>query len=167
VGDRLPRDAPRARPGMREPCRAGVAHGVGCWHDPGAGEPIGGPPRACGTSLWCRRRARTMRSVRRCRGRWQVAWRARRRQGGTAKFSTREATTPPCREPRRCGAHAADPRRTGVGCAGKALQNDTKCASIHSPIVRWTYVDPRGSGAARADLWGKRTRARPQDTLAQ
>ena len=91
--------------------------------------------------------------------RWRSAAPARRR--------LRRATAARSRRQRHSGLRAAGPPRAGVGCAGKALQNDGKYDSIQSPIVWWTHIYPRGWRAARADLWGKRTRARPQDTLAQ
>jgi hypothetical protein len=90
--------------------------------------------------------------------RWRPAAPVRRR--------LRRATAARSRRQRRSGLRAAGPHRAGVGCAGKALQKNGKYDSIHSPIVWWTHVYPRGWRAARADLWGKRTRARPQDTLA-
>ena len=67
----------------------------------------------------------------------------------------------------RAGLRTAGPAHAGGGCRGKALQKDGKYDSIHSPIVWWTHLYPRGWRAARADLWGKRTRVRPQDPLTR
>jgi hypothetical protein len=88
------------------------------------------------------------------------------RSAAPASRRLRQGTAVRRRRQRRSGLRAAGPPRARVGWAGKALQNDGKYDSIQSPIVWWTHVYPRGWRAARADLWGKRTRARPQDTLA-
>src|SRR4029450_723922 len=51
---------------------------------------------------------------------------------------------PARRRRQRCrGLRAAGPPCAGVGCAGKALQNDGKCDSIQSPIVWWTHICPQ------------------------
>ena len=50
----------------------------------------------------------------------------------------------------RCSQWLASPRRAGVRWAGKALQNDHKYASIHSPIVWWTHVCPQGGTGRHA-----------------
>ena len=91
----------------------------------------------------------------------------RRRRTAPARRRLHRVTAARSSRQRCSGLRAAGPPCAGVECAGKALQKDGKYDSIHAPIMWWTHVYPRGWRAARADLWGKRTRARPRDTLAR
>ena len=123
--------------------------------------------------VWCSRRltrggVHQRRPVEQCvgeEGHVTCGWRTDRSTGAQDVYEwERWRRGAPTRRRRQwCrGRRAAGPPGAGGGWRGKALQNDGKYDSIQSPIVWWTHVYPRGWRAARADLWGKRTRARPQ-----
>jgi hypothetical protein len=124
--------------------------------------------------VWCsRRRTRGGVLVEHCagdEGRVTCGWSTDRnvREPHTYGCERGRWAAPARRRRQRCrGLRAAGPPCAGVGCAGKALQNDGKCDSIQSPIVWWTYVCPQLWTGRHAPSPAKENRARARPPHAR